>query len=751
VRVSQYYKLGLSQGDLDFVDVDVTNDVALFVDPVALRATPTAFGNECVVLLQDFFQEVLAAIGRDDSDRLSELMGVLGEPDETHLGWSEGVSQGRGVGRQRAAEILAALSASEAAKSGLLHDLEDTALLVEGVGPDLVSDLCTNIVRDPLIRYTESVAERYGIPLSADVDSGFYWDVEQHAWTSRYCRLPLPNNKKLILVPKSIVRKDPSFLPDDYYANFILTHLQSVNLAAGTKLVRTLKGGGQRVYKKDLRAEYGARKSDIVKLTLSYPEILAKYREAKRSAASEPLGHAELRAEIDWPNRIQAIRTATGGNVAKAIEAVLVPLTYPSLSSSEVCRPGHGWSGPLLRAVNQAKDGFFRWARTLTRVPNALLAVSASTCSDFVGELPSLHGALERERIPLAIVALRDEHVSEAAVTACRAIYRSDRCLIIPVGVADLDALTAVAVLQEFAVLQSRADEIIAADTQGTEDKTPEEPGGTVAAAVPVESTLGLRQSVALIVTALPLETKAVATFLSNQGKRVVAGYPCVTGELREGSALWKVVLLEAGKGNVNAALRTGMVATELKPDIALFVGVAGGRKDVALGDVVVANKVYNYESVKEIDGAVKPRPEVFNGSAVIERHARSLFTGDSYERWSTNCGVDLSGDRGTLSGQVAPIASGEKVVADVEGNAAAVLDQSYSDTVAVEMEGAGFMQAIHNTVRCDATVVRGVSDLLAGKAAADEAGWQPIAALRAAAVATWLVLNSPVGELRRY
>ncbi len=45
------------------------------------------------------------------------------------------------------------MSRSEAAKSGLLEDLEDTVLMIEGISVDIVSDMATNIVRGPLIRY----------------------------------------------------------------------------------------------------------------------------------------------------------------------------------------------------------------------------------------------------------------------------------------------------------------------------------------------------------------------------------------------------------------------------------------------------------------------------------------------------------------------------------------------------------------------------------------------------------------------
>jgi nucleoside phosphorylase len=50
-------------------------------------------------------------------------------------------------------------------------------------------------------------------------------------------------------------------------------------------------------------------------------------------------------------------------------------------------------------------------------------------------------------------------------------------------------------------------------------------------------------------------------------------------------------------------------------------------------------------------------------------------------------------------------------------------------------MEGHGVMQAAHQR-NVDALVVRGISDLLDGKAESDRTGWQPRAARHAAAFA---------------
>src|SRR5262245_26686785 len=120
MRVSAYYNLGLSQPSLDFVDVDVTDDLRVFVDPRALRLLPSEWADECVALIQHFFKTVLDAIRDGNHDRARGLLQALREPNETHLGLSRGRSRGRALGPDSARDVWEALSASEAVRSGLL-------------------------------------------------------------------------------------------------------------------------------------------------------------------------------------------------------------------------------------------------------------------------------------------------------------------------------------------------------------------------------------------------------------------------------------------------------------------------------------------------------------------------------------------------------------------------------------------------------------------------------------------------------
>lgn len=244
----------------------------------------------------------------------------------------------------------------------------------------------------------------------------------------------------------------------------------------------------------------------------------------------------------------------------------------------------------------------------------------------------------------------------------------------------------------------------------------------------------GSKRADVLIFTALGLETKAVRAHLTDI-KDVDFG-SCF-GALGLFGQI-KVGVIEVGAGNSSAAAAAASVLTAIEPPIAAFVGVAGGIKDVALGDVVVASKVYGYESGKVRSKSFASRPSGQTPDFKLEQSARMI-------RQRTNWldRIDFSAwDDQRPNLFVEPIAAGEKVVASSRSSTARLLQASFSDAVAVEMEGRGFLEAVRVTGTSRATIVRGISDLLSNKEESDAANWQPRAA-SAAAAATFEMLHS--------
>ena len=226
MRVSEFYKLGRSQPSLKFIDVDIERDVKLFVNARAVRLLESEWGDHCSHLLASFFEAAIGSIQKGNHAKALGILSQLKEPNETHLGLSKGKSDGRGLGPEKARQIWKALCSSKAVKTGLLSDLEDTVLLIDGVSVDILSDIITNIIRGPLITFTQNACEEYDIPMDDEVASGPVWNPKTHSWDEDFVRLPAPNAEKLILVPKSIVRISSDFDVGKYYRHYVLEALK---------------------------------------------------------------------------------------------------------------------------------------------------------------------------------------------------------------------------------------------------------------------------------------------------------------------------------------------------------------------------------------------------------------------------------------------------------------------------------------------------------------------------------------------
>src|ERR1700730_3515447 len=129
----------------------------------------------------------------------------------------------------------------------------------------------------------------------------------------------------------------------------------------------------------------------------------------------------------------------------------------------------------------------------------------------------------------------------------------------------------------------------------------------------------------AIVLTALPVEYKAVRRHLLGVSEIVHPfGTVYESGSfIGNKSTNWQVGLAEIGMGNPGAAAEAERAIAFFNPEVALFIGIAGGIKDVAIGDVVVGTKIYGYESGK-IARDFELRPIVFNSSYELQQRARA-------------------------------------------------------------------------------------------------------------------------------
>jgi nucleoside phosphorylase len=240
-----------------------------------------------------------------------------------------------------------------------------------------------------------------------------------------------------------------------------------------------------------------------------------------------------------------------------------------------------------------------------------------------------------------------------------------------------------------------------------------------------------------VVIGALPLEVLASAAQLEDVDEAVhpTAETLAYVGRLAGRHASWRVAVLLCQQTSADAAVITERAMSWFRPDVALFVGVAGGIKDVSAGDVVASDTVHDVEYGKDTPTGYEVRPREFRGSHGLVQ--RATFTAASTE-WQQrihepDCAAPIST---TPTVHIEPIACGTKVVQETKGEIYLRIRKAAPRAVAIEMEGIGFSAAVDKALGVRGLVIRGVSDMLKDKGDPFDLCRQRFAAARASAFA---------------
>ncbi|MGW1587897.1 phosphorylase family protein [Streptomyces sp. NPDC002386] len=247
-------------------------------------------------------------------------------------------------------------------------------------------------------------------------------------------------------------------------------------------------------------------------------------------------------------------------------------------------------------------------------------------------------------------------------------------------------------------------------------------------------------QADVVVLTALGVEFQAVREHLAGPfEEHDASGALFEVGTFTGRHARWRVACLETGEGNAAAAALCQRAVTEFRPRYVFFVGVAGGLKDVELGDVVAARHIYDYERGKDTESGFRTRTATHLSAFALVQRAQAVARGQDWRRRIT-----AAPPEGEPSVLVKPLAAGSKVVAHERSATARLLAEHCGDAVAVEMEGHGFLQAAYVNAGLQALVVRGISDRLSDKGDHNDRVWQPAASRHAAAFTFELLSRLP-------
>jgi adenosylhomocysteine nucleosidase len=177
-----------------------------------------------------------------------------------------------------------------------------------------------------------------------------------------------------------------------------------------------------------------------------------------------------------------------------------------------------------------------------------------------------------------------------------------------------------------------------------------------------------------------------------------------------DGRALRVAAMQTLDRGPRSATVAFERLQKVFGPSVVLLVGIAGGiRRDLAIGDVVIADEVVYYDARREAADGPHRRGQSQPMTAALRHRLHEFFRryGDA---------VPLGGDD-SVPVRRGPIGSGDAVVTDSGSDILDFLRRFNEKTLAVETEAAGVGQAFYEYLDRERALhgwltIRGISDL---------------------------------------
>jgi hypothetical protein len=310
---------GISETELDklgVLDPTLNVDVKLFIDPLLLSASKHAEIRKGENSFRSFFTEIiklLAASKRvgDVAWREAQRRLQFSEVPGTCLGYSAASIRGSAFGPELSGRIIA--TAKEIVELGVVDPDLFVALplLEEGVGPDLISDMTTNIILADLLAFNTRVLKSLGVPTKSFQFGARSVQLPENPTTSR--------STPIILLPKDVLRELP--LAQDWDSVCEAARKNALLRATTNRLIGA-------IWKAKSRRQKGEIRSSVLASKDAFETLLQSIHEAKPTSydfEKDPLGLLRWRDLLASAAREQplALKLGSGASLDDVHDIVL--------------------------------------------------------------------------------------------------------------------------------------------------------------------------------------------------------------------------------------------------------------------------------------------------------------------------------------------------------------------------------------------------------------------------------------------
>lgn len=196
-------KLGLNisgHKDIDFVDINLRRDTALFVDPCLIECCDDVLSQKCSVTIADYFKKLYSVYEHNVRRDILAHLSHLSERNEARLGYGNG-RNGKAKTAVGMMETLLELP-SLIQRGWPLERAIDIPLLMPRFAEDCMSDMLMNILYKHFSEYTIEQCRKYGISTMRSTKKRHYWDSEEHCWKVYEGESLVVDGAVVLLIPK---------------------------------------------------------------------------------------------------------------------------------------------------------------------------------------------------------------------------------------------------------------------------------------------------------------------------------------------------------------------------------------------------------------------------------------------------------------------------------------------------------------------------------------------------------------------
>lgn len=391
MKVSEIFALNKDQYELDFINIDLSNELPLFLDAYIFSMRSDPWSEKCNSIINDFFRNIYEAVELNDRVKLRELCSNLTEPNETCLGRSSGRPRGAFKSIEKMIEIFEELFKIREINKRQFETIEalsDMKFFIDGVGNDTVSDIVTNLIRRQLIIYTKNQCELHGITTEKRISKPFWNEITSRWEKEMAIEQLIIGGQRILFVPKDIVFAEGlyTFTKDQFVQHDMLNYLQEKELQTpnSTLIQHRVPKKGQKfgkpfVTKKSIKErDQVEKKQNVLEFSSKYPKIMTSFKNKKHFKSLDLMELSEISNEQFSNDKYNDLIDALI-NTLKVIpkgrehadeyhEFILGLLTfifYPSLSNPKKETPIDNQRKRIdITYINTAEKGFFSYLKS---------------------------------------------------------------------------------------------------------------------------------------------------------------------------------------------------------------------------------------------------------------------------------------------------------------------------------------------------------------------------------------------------